>query len=766
MTLGKLVVNGKTLQVKFTNAKGREVTLQIRESELSVPLTNKKKSSIAELNGLEVELEEVGGQPKQVREKGKAWEQLSASGGSSATGPAGDFHNPYNFVPALPRNTDSVQKSELGDHQPVNHSSYQSDRWSGRIAVTLTTKSPLLIPDAANCREDTNGHKTYPLRLGVDNKPYLPPTSIKGMLRAAYEAVTNSRLSIFEKHGDRLAYRMPAKIGSLVPARVERRGNDLVLRIMEEPELLGHAGKLPRYQKSTSLRDKGESTTATKYDDSDQLPQHGDAVWIRLNKGVVTRIRRWTPEPPGGGDWLKGWVCITGANISGKKYERVFIESSDNQTMPVTEQMKSLWKELISNYQETHEKDLEKRRKNHQRPQDYLGSEPGKTGWSRHVYEASEVEFKEGTLCYVELISNKVTALLPVSISRRLYSVSPKELLDTSLQPATEIKELSPADRVFGWVNQDGRDSYKGNLRIGTVQCDSINSVEQFAGHGVSLAILGQPKPQQARFYIAKDNQGTPLDKGISKQDGYRSDYRLRGRKVYPHHAKLPTQYWENPTQDRKQIAQKGYFQEYLRPKLNDQEQRDDQNRSIQAWVKPDVTFSFNIDVTNLSDIELGALLWLLSLPEGHYHRLGGGKPLGFGSVGLAINWDETDLRKGEVWRKFYSSLNTMPSPASREVETSIQLFKDIIVQVYGNGKTFEEIRFIKAFRRCTQGFDDNKPIHYPRKRQHPGQNPVPPHAEGKAFEWFVANERTGNSGGPKVSLPDLGSDRGLPLLP
>lgn len=37
-------------------------------------------------------------------------------------------------------------------------------------------------------------------------------------------------------------------------------------------------------------------------------------------------------------------------------------------------------------------------------------------------------------------------------------------------------------------------------------------------------------------------------------------------------------------------------------------------SRSIQAWVKPEVKFKFTIDVVNLSSVELGALLWLLSL--------------------------------------------------------------------------------------------------------------------------------------------------------
>jgi CRISPR-associated protein (TIGR03986 family) len=311
-------------------------------------------------------------------------------------------------------------------------------------------------------------------------------------------------------------------------------------------------------------------------------------------------------------------------------------------------------------------------------------------------------------------------------------------------------------------VNQNGQGSYKGNLRINSVECKSDDAIESFGDNGFPLAILGQPKPQQARFYIAKDKKGTPLDKGISKENTYQSNNGLRGRKVYPHHNNLPAKYWNSPVEDRTQIEQDGHFQEYRRPKNNNIE-RDDQNRSITAWVKPNTTFSFNIDVTNLSDVELGALLWLLSLPENNYHRLGGGKPLGFGSVRLTINWDETDLRKGEAWRKFYSSLYSTSNSSPREAEGSIAIFKNAVTEAYSNGKSFEEVRFIQAFCCGCQGFNDNKPVHYPRKRQQPGQNPVPPNPEGKAFEWFVENERTSS---PKVLLPALWDETGLPLLP
>lgn len=783
MTTGILVLIGKkkSLQVRFTNTKGKEVTMLIAEKNLSSSLTQKKHTNIDELEGLEVELEIVNGQPQKVRELGSAFEQPQLSSSQSPQNKSSrtqdrspnqnseqltdKFHNPYNFVPTLPRQTEGT---ELGDSKPISHGRYHSDYWSGKIAVTLTTKTPLLIPDVANV-EKRNNHEYYSIRIDprYPDKPYLAPTSIKGMLRAAYEAITNSRLSIFVKHEDRLAYRMSARQVDVVPARVERHGEKLFLRLMEEPDIMGYAAKLPRYSRHSPLR----------YDRSNDLPQHGDSVWARLNSGgknkiqksIVTRIRKReeNSQPPGNGDWHKGWVCITNQNMTDKKYERVFIENDDDIKIEIEDSTKALWRELIQNYQTTHYKDLENRRAQGSSYDEYLGNEPGQTAWSRHIYEPNAEQLTEGTLCYVEFDDNdEIKALIPVILSRRLYQTPPEKLLDESLQPATNIEKLSPADRVFGWVKQKTgkgvNTSYKGNLRIGQVICTTENPIEHFGENGFPLAILGQPKEQQTRFYTAKDKQGTPLDLGVAKESGYEDTSKgLRGRKVYPHHQGLPSEYWDNPQSARTQRANNGHFQEYRRPKLNSQEQRDDQNRSIKAWVKQDVSFQFNIDITNLSDVELGALLWLLSLPEHHYHRLGGGKPLGFGSVSLAINWEKTDLRKGQDWKAFYSSLFPIDRPNARSAEECITLYKNAVEEAYGNGKNFERISFIAAFCRGAKGFDDKLPIHYPRARQAGQTGVIPPHPEGKAFEWFVANERQEQ----QFSLPNLVDDGGLPIL-
>ncbi len=806
MKIGKLVLVGKkkTLQISFTNKKGKDVSFNVKEAELSATLKTLKTSSPEQLSGMEVELEEVAGQATKIRPVGEAWQaptsqrppanqnrdnrfqsQRDRQPARQQQPAQGDFHNPYNFVPALPRDKAIENESELGDRHPSGHGVYHQDLWSGQIAITLTTQTPLLIPDAGKLTENKESHKTFPVRIGADGLPLLPATSIKGMLRSAYEIITNSRLTIFENHGDRLAYRMPARGTSVIPAQVKRLDDDvLTIRLMESVNL-------ERYKVGKKLpRDKGESRTALKYQSNNKLPKHGKPVWVQTKRdekartSTVIQINPRKIEPgkeeefkPG---WIKGWVCLTGANIKNKRFERVFIEAEDDEILEFNGQEKSriiqLWENLIKDYKKTHEKDLKQRRERGDDPAAYLGDDPGKTGWSRHIHESDAENLKQGMLCYVEIDSNgRINALLPVTISRHLHKTAPQQFLDKNLCPPENIDRLSPVDRVFGWVRRADstrtsfKTAYKGNLRISAVKCQATNTeaaIESFNGDnsdGLPLAILGAPKPAQARFYIAQDQQGTPLPPRSEKAKSYQSGQGLRGRKVYPHHQGLPENHWHDPMSDRTQQAQNGHFQEYRRPRKDGQE-RDDQNRSIMGWVKKGVSFTARIDITNLSCVELGALLYLLDLPENHVHRLGGGKPLGFGSVRLSIDWEKTDLRKGSEWQSLYETLDdSQNADQTSKPQDAIALFKQEVEKIYS--EPFQQVSFIQAFLQAARGFEDQKPVHYPRVRLQGQNGNPPPHPDGESFRWFTENERTGNNGGDQISLPSLTNETGLPYL-
>ena len=780
MIEGKLIWNGKSLQVQYLSKKGKDTVVNPKQEAFSAAIIQ-KQGNPKQLHEQTVEIElGPNGQPSSIVLKGEDEVQPD----EIQLNP-GDFHNPYNFVPALDR---SKVTGELGDRCPDGHHVYRSDRWSGSIAVKVTTITPLLIPDAERSTTGQDpSHKILPLRM-VDGKPYLALTSLKGMLRSAYEAVTNSRLSVFEGHEERLFYRMNAGDGlSLVPVRIEDGQARLMMGTTSRFPALQQNGRwnisgnmyaawLPRYDRNTGAI----ANLAVKYPDR-TLPQHGQQVSVWLEEYQKTRngnptFKYWrvvkivphgiaigaAPNPgrirgshePTGTEMIQvgGYVCITNANAQNKHDERVFFYGSEatGQLVPIKSSVKADWKQLIQNYGEIHQDD-----------------QPDcATQWSRHILNAAgESKLEDGTLCYayVEQQNNRtvIRQLYPVMIARKLFPESPSHLLSTSLKSAEVMEKLSPADRVFGWVSQDGtgKDSaYKGQLRVHEVNCTTpAAKASQIFQTPLPLAILGAPKPQQSRFYLAKDQKGTALTDGTAKVDGYTHDKTpaLRGRKVYPHHRGLPNGYWDNPLDDRTQQAQEDRYQEYRRPKkMNDrrqlQEQQDSQNRSITGWVNPGTEFTFKIDVVNLSDVELGALLYLLKLPIDQFHRLGGGKPLGFGSVRLSVDENTSDLRTGLQWCDFYASLQAK----SRDLidwNCPIESFKQSIELSYG---TFKRVSFITAFEKSTKGYEG--PVHYPRVTERPDP-------EGKSYEWFVTNE--GQPRSKRLSLPNLGGPA-LPMKP
>jgi CRISPR-associated protein (TIGR03986 family) len=831
MTLerGKLVISKKgkpqiEIEGKLFNPAQGELSQTILER-------------LTQFNGAEVEFEREQGLPKRIREfggefdsptitmftqeknlfKGYHREIQSRAQGVQMDREADfrkrDFHNPYNFVPAPPRITDDP---DLGDHGPVTQDRFHPSRITGRIRVGMRAITPLLVPDPENVHED-KGHKTFDLLKGSDEKPLIQSSSIRGMLRSAYEALTNSRLGHFPKkeHSKRLAYRMEAKDGlQLIPARIENGQIYLLTgtsstRRDGSPEGHQYAAWLPRYRG----RDKVTNTNYTmKYQDN-RLPQHGEEVdclveliqhhrWNRnqhvpdfkywrvgsISKAddslrTIVQIRSERRE---GHSWheslgqirqIRGWVCITNANIDRKHDERVFFispsESVVQVSFPLTETHRRKWQELIENYQDIHQDELKKRDDNKEAYYQYLDRDPGRTAWSRHVYTKADKELQEGTLCYVRLSKDRqnLDALFPVMIARQLYSSSPWELLHSSLRPASKISELSPADRVFGWVQADSEKPLEvmqekkpkavhGLLRVGKVSCESSvgEAIEVFSGEGVPLAILAAPKPQQGRFYVAKSQNGEAQRNGLSKLEaGYSLEKGLRGRKVYPHHHhnSLSESHWKDPMKDRTQDKQ-GPWQEYRRPDSG--KPPDEQNRSICGWVKPGCCFVFDIHVTNLSKVELGALLYLLHLPENYFHRFGGGKPLGFGSVRLQVI--DCDLTTGEDLRERYATWVSERKPDTIS-EDAVAAFKEAVQRTYGQNhdEGVENISFIRAILRACQGFDDSLPIHYPRATD--SGRPSHPNPNGESFKWFVANEKNGSG----YALGDLADDNGFPTL-
>lgn len=670
------------------------------------------------------------------------------------------FLNPYTFVPTPQRDG---WEGPLGDGAPRCHGRLHEGGWTGTIKVRLTVETPLLLLDTARAHvapTGKEGHLAYPMLLR-NGSPHLPATSVKGMLRSAFEIITNSRYGVFDGWEKPLGWRrIVSDALKMEPVRIvgDGKGGHLIQRC--------ESARLPYYVADKDI---------VRYPDG-SLPQHGDEVWVRVGgrTPTVQAIVKGAQAP--GDGWKHGYVLVSGKNIQGKKCERVFIPREDCDPAELTEELRERWDKLMCSYREAHT------------PEELQGfntvsDEGAELDWSAHLTDRERAELQDGTLCYAYMGGGKTTALYPVAVSRDISSMTPAEMLPASLHPAPDLAGLSPADRLFGWVAPRGCSTrpagYRGRLRIGPVRCEDSEQARttRFKGDGLPLAILGLPKPSQGRFYLVKEehrkNLENPPKDGISKNQLYTSNRsRLRGRKVYWHHAATAghSSYWSepdsanDPTQELMGIG----YREFRRPRVakengkdpvitpdhrfdtTDEEQRDKQNRSIEGWVNPGTEFTFTLDVRDISLFELGALAWLLTLPEGHFHRLGLGKPLGFGSVRL--HWDPagTTLRPNEDWTAYYRSLITEP-PApdpSQVMSMALEEFEKTTKDT-----PLKEIRDL--FLATTTGRPD-LPVHYPRIRLLGMKDaltmPMPPDPRGRSYEWFTANESTGTK--PKDKNP------------
>ncbi|MER7548314.1 TIGR03986 family CRISPR-associated RAMP protein [Spirillospora sp. NPDC127506] len=688
--------------------------------------------------------------------------------------PREPFLNPYTFVPAFPR--DGLP-APLADAQPTGHDRLHPDRWTGSIRVKLTVGTPLLLLDTACASVAENGiegHLTYPV-LMRDGRPHLPSTSIKGMLRSAYEAVTGSRFGVFTGHDEPLGWRRVAddartggKVDGMVPVRVAS--------VDEEADVvevdLCEAARLPAYDVPPVTYASGEA------------PRHGDPVRARIFKPQMknsqgrTFTGPWTVAeviplgegnlvPQGPGELVvSGVACVTGRNAVGKTHERLFYNVRKPERLTLSGQY-ARWRNLMESYRDQHEDEIP-RRKDGKRPDEWRKDTIGEIALSPHIHETGRARLTRGTLCWAKMERGEVVGLFPVMIPRDVGDV-PADMLPDSLHPASAYGEMSPADRVFGWGAPEGSGTrpaaYRGRLRITDVACGPGARVTEFDGDGMPLSILGAPKPAQARFYLSEspDKPEVPLRDGMEKKDIFNGGGRgLRGRKVYWHHRLVANEksYWklpkgpEDPTQ--RPVNGKG-FREYRRPREarngNDpnpalsrdgrafattKDQRDNQNRSVQGWVDKGAVFTFTIEVRDLDGVELGALLWLLTLPEHYFHRIGLGKPLGFGSVRLDLDSSGTSLHLGHAWRSYYQSLSgELPDSDPADWEALRTGFEELSQKVPQLRKAQ------RAFLAAAGGLD--LPVRYPRtrpKKMTHTAEVTPPDPRGLSYEWFTQNEK------------------------
>lgn len=167
----------------------------------------------------------------------------------------------------------------------------------------------------------------------------------------------------------------------------------------------------------------------------------------------------------------------------------------------------------------------------------------------------------------------------------------------TAFKPCSDINNLCITCRMFGALI--GRDSWKGLVEPGEAHWQG-NGVPQTRSFDV---IVGQPKPEHAAFYAKAG--------------------KIRGRKAYYHH---PTQIIASAPAQQRQYGSR-------------------QTISVSA-IEAGQTYHFSVRHQGLDAEAYALLLYSLFLEPQLAHKIGWGKPMGFGSVRIEVDAiEEMDLQ-------------------------------------------------------------------------------------------------------------------------
>ncbi len=379
-------------------------------------------------------------------------------------------------------------------------------------------------------------------------------------------------------------------------------------------------------------------------------------------------------------------------------------------------------------------------------------------------------ELESGQLFYALIAKNPqeeaVRGLYPIAMPRLSHDDSRGDLLHHDFHPCENSENLCAACRVFGWVrgtedvgqkhaNEPGRiDACAGHIRFSHGILRGVWDREQKRKvKAVPLAILSSPKPTTTLFYLAKKK-----DFGRAKQ--HRWPPALRDKRVVDSNVPLYRQ-------DEATLRGRKFYRRRLlvNPKIDDpieggirridlgKGQRDSQNQTVHL-LPEDLSFGFRVFFDNLTEQEIGALFFALTLdpPKGWmprdaqkgeklYHQIGHGKPLGLGTSTVRVDRLNLDSLDGDdhCYAKL-GSFKALPD-LSVKVEADQDVANRVRSFVASFGKAWSKIISSEDMRKLRDDLIEmlriapDGPTHYP---------PNPNGRFDENFEWFKENKRQG----------------------
>ena len=506
-----------------------------------------------------------------------------------------EFVNAYNFIP--------VQKEHAVSYT-------DTDEHTGVIEYSITTRSPLFVPNTSSDQAfkrwgstvPGKEHKSYDffsyntLEQGVDYEnrkfePVIPGSELRGMFRSIYETLTNSCMGVLNE--------------DLVPVKrtleVFKAGliakTDGIYTLMAAEDVIFH---VVDPQKTRNPKNPAHKRI---FDDYENYP-YEEGTLLYFNKITRDKGKPHTHEvhlTKESGDNAEGYL-IRGegdGSIGNKKNCHLFVNRNKKICILEDADLKRL-EDVIQSYQD-------------QPKQSEL--------YSRYKKALRKFKKEDGSalfpVYYSEISSNgkKYLYLSPAAITKESANKSVGDLAG-NLKPCRHKNGMCPACSLFGMTGENNEEAVASKIRVSDAVLDKEFSKGNCYGPITTLETLGSPKVSNSEFYLIKQDEGDTFwtfDYRINKERVLAYDAQIRGRKFY----------WHQPDKHL--------------PKVDE---RTDQNKTIRP-VKSNVVFHGKLYYERISQKQLDQLIWILNggnksdqVGKGEIaYKLGGGKPLGLGSV-------------------------------------------------------------------------------------------------------------------------------------
>lgn len=613
------------------------------------------------------------------------------------------IHAAANRIPVLRTDSQLRDLPELWDNEPTTLDHYAPRTWSGLIRFSITAKTPLVYGNV----DDQTGAISIPTTTqtkaaGTSREvPILLSTMVKGMLSNAFERVTSSRLRVFGDHSEALTYRMdPAECQQLVPAFVIPTKGEVTLLTGTHPRLSvvkkQHNGRALPVMMAATLRTKQGANTRFAPGMNDQRL----LAMIRPQQGKRYRQVQFDAKLVDNGTYAYWFIYALYTNSEPSERVPIF----DENTLTGEDLHEKLTKQIGYVYLTTDPDDLSKNSttfakkmaervfftetrmspekaiilpgtQNHPSPverylqilKSYSENWDAETGNTPNIFiRQSKILLSNKTnsfLAYAVLSESQeghkiVDALVPISVGRNAYALSPLALAQRShIAPAKQRFELSPADRLFGYVaysdrstpGSNGKSEPSSSLK-GRISITDVTYAEEGGGVGKATSplrlrpLLG-PRPSSARRFLTRaDGSNVNSDKQKVRRSQYFSHDPAQslGSSTYP----VDRNAWENVDEETK----------FPKKALKTASDSFNVTSEVKKYVKAGTKFDATIRFEALTEFELAWLLWILdsanlvpraeqqkpmgSTPSDKvgYLRLGTGKPLGLGVVQIDLS--------------------------------------------------------------------------------------------------------------------------------